>query len=37
VVVSSSDVLPDTEYDIVARVWNGSTDTPVVQLPVYFS
>jgi hypothetical protein len=37
VTVSSSDVLPDTEYDIVARVWNGSTDAPVVKLPVYFS
>jgi hypothetical protein len=37
VTVSSSDVLPDTEYDIVARVWNGSTDAPVVNLPVYFS
>lgn len=35
--VSSSDVLPDTEYEIVARVWNGSTDAPIVQLPVYFS
>lgn len=37
VVVSSSDVLPDTDYDIVARVWNGSTEAPVVRLPVYFS
>lgn len=37
VTVSSSNVLPDTEYEIVARVWNGSTDAPVVQLPVYFS
>lgn len=37
VTVSSSDILPDTEYDIVARVWNGSTNAPVVNMPVYFS
>ncbi len=28
---------PATEYDIVARVWNGSTDAPAVNLPVRFS
>lgn len=37
VTVPSSELKPDTDYDIVARVWNGSTDAPVVQLPVYFS
>ena len=37
VAVSSSEILPDTEYEIVARIWNGSTDAPVVDLPVYFS
>jgi hypothetical protein len=34
--VSSHQLLPDTEYDVVARVWNGSTDAPVVGLPVRF-
>ena len=37
VAVSSSQILPDTEYEIVARVWNGSTDAPVLGLPVRFS
>ena len=37
VTVASSELLPDTDYDIVARVWNGSVDAPVMQLPVYFS
>jgi hypothetical protein len=37
VAVSSSEIRPDTEYEIVARIWNGSTDAPVVNLPVYFS
>jgi hypothetical protein len=35
--VSSGDLKPDTEYDIVARIWNGSTAAPVVGLPVHFS
>lgn len=35
--VSSADVIPDTDYEIVARIWNGSTDAPIVNLPVYFS
>ncbi|HEV2805212.1 MAG TPA: hypothetical protein VGW57_09820 [Chthoniobacterales bacterium] len=35
--VPSSEILPDTDYEIVARIWNGSTDAPVVNLPVYFS
>ncbi|WP_404925372.1 hypothetical protein [Mesorhizobium sp. ORM16] len=28
---------PDTEYEIVARIWNNSTEAPVVDLPVKFS
>lgn len=28
---------PDTAYDIVARIWNNSTEAPVVGLPVDFS
>jgi hypothetical protein len=28
---------PKTEYDVVARVWNGSADAPAVNLPVRFS
>ncbi|HEY8671372.1 MAG TPA: hypothetical protein VIL63_11070, partial [Terriglobales bacterium] len=28
---------PNTVYDIVARIWNSSTEAPVVGLPVYFS
>lgn len=35
--VPSSSLLPDTEYEIVARIWNNSTDAPVVQMPVRFS
>lgn len=35
--VASSQVEPDTEYEIVARIWNGSTDAPIVGLPVAFS
>lgn len=34
--VPSSALTPDTEYDIVARVWNGSPSAPVVGLPVFF-
>jgi hypothetical protein len=34
--VPSSALLPDTEYDVVARIWNGSTAAPVVGLPVMF-
>lgn len=37
VVVPSSSVDPDTEYEIVARIWNNSTDAVVVGLPVIFS
>jgi hypothetical protein len=28
---------PDTDYEIVARVWNGSVDAPAVNMPVEFS
>ena len=34
---SSHDLLPDTDYEIVARVWNGSPFAPAVNLPVRFS
>jgi hypothetical protein len=35
--VSSSLLEPDTEYKVIARIWNASTDAPVVQMPVHFS
>lgn len=35
--VPSSSLVPDTDYQITARVWNGSADAPVVGLPVHFS
>lgn len=28
---------PDTDYQVVARIWNNSTEAPVVGLPVNFS
>jgi len=28
---------PNTVYDVIARIWNNSTEAPVVQLPVDFS
>lgn len=28
---------PDTAYDVVARIWNGSVDAPAVNMPVEFS
>jgi hypothetical protein len=37
VAVPSHALQPDTEYDVVARIWNGSTEAPVVGLPVHFS
>jgi hypothetical protein len=36
-VVSPSDLLPGTDYDVWARIWNNSTEAPVVGLPVTFS
>jgi hypothetical protein len=35
--VADDTVKPDTEYEIAARIWNGSTEAPVVGLPVSFS
>jgi hypothetical protein len=35
--VPSSSISPDTEYEIVARIWNGSTSAPAVNMPVRFS
>jgi len=35
--VSAHDLKPDTEYEIIARIWNGSTEAPVVELPVTFA
>jgi hypothetical protein len=35
--VPSHALKPNTEYDVVARIWNGSTEAPVVGLPVHFS
>jgi hypothetical protein len=35
--VPSSHVDPDTHYEIVARIWNNSTDAVVVGMPVIFS
>jgi hypothetical protein len=35
--VSSWELDPATEYEVVARVWNKSTDAPVIGLPVIFS
>lgn len=37
VAVPSSQLDPDTEYEVVGRIWNGSTDAPVAALPVRFS
>ena len=35
--VSSSEIEPDSDYEIVARIWNGSTEAPAVGMPVDFS
>ncbi len=35
--VSSDDLQPSTRYEIVARIWNGSTEAPVVEMPVRFT
>jgi len=37
VIVSSSQIHPDSDYEIVARIWNGSNNAPVAGLPVEFS
>lgn len=35
--VPSSELLADTDYDVRATVWNGSTEAPAVNMPVDFS
>lgn len=35
--VDAHNLKPATTYDIIARVWNSSTDAPALYLPVYFS
>jgi hypothetical protein len=35
--VDAHDLKPATTYDVIARVWNSSTDAPAVGLPVLFS
>ena len=37
VTVPSESLSKSTTYDIVARIWNGSTDAPAVKMPVRFS
>jgi hypothetical protein len=37
ILVPSSQLASDTEYEMVARIWNNSTDAPVPMLPVVFS
>jgi hypothetical protein len=37
VVVDSSDLKPNTTYDVIARIWNNSLDAVVVGMPVDFS
>ncbi len=35
--VPSHSLKPDTVYDIVAQIWNSSTEAPVIGMPVDFS
>jgi hypothetical protein len=35
--VAPSDLKANTDYEVVARVWNNSTEAPVARLPVRFS
>ncbi|GAC1404143.1 MAG: hypothetical protein NVSMB52_17960 [Chloroflexota bacterium] len=35
--VPSSELLANTEYEVVARIWNGSNQAPAVNLPIRFS
>ncbi len=37
VIVSSAQLKPNTTYDVVARIWNGSSEGVVKGLPVHFS
>jgi hypothetical protein len=34
--VSSSDLIQDTDYQVVATIWNNSTSAPAVNMPVEF-
>jgi hypothetical protein len=36
-VSSALPLLPDTDYEVVARIWNASPTAPVIQMPVHFS
>ena len=35
--VASSSLEPGTQYELIARIWNGSFDAPLAALPVHFS
>ncbi len=37
VVVPSHQLTADTDYFVIARIWNGSVDAPAINLPVVFS
>jgi hypothetical protein len=37
VLVPPGSLEPDTEYDVIVRVWNGSYDAPAPGLPVHLS
>jgi hypothetical protein len=37
VAVPSSALSPDTDYDVVARIWNGSNEAPAINMRVDFS
>jgi hypothetical protein len=37
VVVPSHELVKDTDYFVIARIWNGSVEAPAIDLPVYFS
>jgi hypothetical protein len=36
-VVDPDSLAPGTTYEVIARIWNGSTDAPAIGLPVQFS
>ncbi len=35
--ISSSDLKPDTEYEVRATIYNGSSEAPAINMPVEFS
>jgi hypothetical protein len=35
--VASTELEPDTVYDVIAQIWNGSVDAPAAGVPVRFS